>query len=206
MLPSDNTSPTREVGILPYLFPAGLNSTRRGNHRWSTRGGVEVLDGSQGLNITNWTFYTWQIGIWVSKGTDVTVGEGTFLLEIEPKEVLSLSGTFDRNMAPSLAWTTEEGAYFRWFDSAAEDYTVTFFPGVSSILLTHDDVRDSSQATSDVIVTWLEGGRIYYAIQRERYTVIKEVEVEFPGEVLRLDNFGMTRGYRLQWEYSYGTT
>ena len=204
MLPSDNTSPTRELGILPYLYPGNLNTTAN-SRQWHARGGVDIGVGAAGLNVQNWIFYLWSYGIWAAKGTQPMFNSGNFLYEIPVKGILSLSGAFDRNMNPNIAWTTEEGAYFRWYDTAQEDYTITHFPGVQSILLAHDDVRDSSQADSDVIVTWVEDGRIYYAIQRERYTITKEVEVEFPGKVIRLHNFGMTGGYRLQWEYSYGT-
>lgn len=205
MLPSDLTLSTGELGILEFLSPLGLNSDPNNLRQWRARGGVNIFDGSKGINVKDWTFYLWGPGVWAVEGTEVSLGKGWLVYELDPAKVLELSCTFDRNMDPQIAWRTAEGCFFRWYDSAAEDYVVTHFPNATRILLTHDDVRDESQAESDVICTWLEAGRIYYAIQRERYTIVNEVTTPAPGRVIELHNFGMTRGYRLQWEYTYGT-
>jgi hypothetical protein len=158
-------------------------------------GGVAISDPSQGLQVKTWTARY--------NGTSITVEAEdvppiTVITEPEIKEV-SLS--FDQNMNLAIAWTQvadgENVGRFYWFDTDANIYQITNYPGTRDLRVSMDDKRPMSVAQSDVILTYIKGNSLYFRAQRDRYMIEYLLKSRVTG---RLRRFGMNNGLRMQWE------
>lgn len=156
------------------------------------RGGVAIQDGTQGIDFQDWV-------IRISAPNTVSIeprtsGVGTTLII---PGIRYVSGGFDRGMNLALAYETADGkSYFYWFDTVPNQYVTTEYPGISNILACHDDVRDTSSDTSDMILTYEKNGAIYWREQRDRY-LIEYLATANP--VGHLTRFGMASSLRCSW-------
>lgn len=186
MMP-ENTLSLQPVNA-PYLYPDNLVT---GSLRDYEMGGVAIENPSLGLLYQAWTF--WLDGSAIKCGP-LTGGE-TVLLSVSG--ATSVSGTFDRNMRPSVAYAVGDTGYLWWFDTVTNGMVTTAFPGISEIRVAHDDKRPTADFRSDVIVAYTRAGSLFYRQQRDRYTIERLLATDLVGQ---LRNMGMTTALRLQFE------
>lgn len=187
MMP-ENTLSLQPVNA-PYLYPDNLVT---GSLRDYEMGGVAIEDTSLGLLYQAWTF-------WSDDGGPIycapLAGGGTLLLDVSG--VTAVSGTFDRNMRPAVAYVIDGVGYLWWFDAVTNAMVTTTFTGIAEIRVTHDDKRPTADFRSDVIVAYTRDGNLYYRQQRDRYTIERLLAENITGQ---LRNIGMNTGLRLQFE------
>lgn len=186
MIPGQSLSSARQGA--PFIFDNPQPSLAESRHI----GGVAIGDASQGFVANVWTLTT--------DGTSVSISAPL----IAPSLVFSgvgiseVSLAFDQSMNPVVAFVDGEGAKLRWFDSLISDYTITTLPaGTETPRVCLDDIRETQKAESDVILSYVRGGTLYFRAQRDRY------EVEYTltsGLSAKLRAVNMNRGLRLQFE------
>lgn len=153
-------------------------------------GGVALNDTSQGLLVKPWR---------------CRYIEGDFVVDaqdVEPTTIFSAEGVtefdlaFDQNMNPFLAFVQDGTAKFRWFDPLAADYVITTMASdVVTPKCSLDDKRRFNIGNSDIILSYVRSGSLYYRTQRERY----EVERLVTGGVKALRQAGMNTANQFQW-------
>ncbi len=157
------------------------------------RGGVALLDASEGL-----LGYTWRC---FTAGSDVLVqrdGQAPIVL-FQATDITELSFTFDQNMHYCIAYIQQGVMRMRWFDSAVNGFVVSDFGAAINPRLTLDDKRSEAAQTSDIILAYLKDTRLCYRQQRDRFLIEYTLRGGlFPGT--RLGNVGMTKALRLQFE------
>lgn len=156
-------------------------------------GGIALSDPSQGLRVKAWTARY--------NGNDITVEAE----DVAPVAVISPGGdvteislTFDQNMQPSIAYFQDDVAYHYWFDTLINDYRTTEYPNALYPRITLDDKRALSTGDSDIILTYVRDGALYYRQQRDRFGDERLLSESVAGVLRR---FGMNQGNRLQWEF-----
>ncbi|MFO7287705.1 MAG: hypothetical protein C0P79_012690 [Gammaproteobacteria bacterium] len=161
-------------------------------------GGLAINDASAGL----------EVQVWRGRYLD-----GAIVLDVpgvvEPVSVLEIAGvtefqfTFDQNMQPAIAYVVnDQTAHWYWFDATVPGFETLDLPeGSITPRCTLDDKRDAAgtrAAVSDIILTYLRDGVLYFRAQRERYEDEHELETDLEG--YELGQFGMNRRLRLQWQ------
>lgn len=111
--------------------------------------------------------------------------------------VTSISLAFDANMFPVLAYCENGTFKLRWYNAAASDISITELVGVTAAQIAVDDLRPELIGRDDIILAYTKGGNLYWAMQRDRYTV-EHLIGPVSGRVLQ--RVGMTAGMRLQFE------
>ena len=160
-------------------------------------GGVAVSDPSQGLQVKVWTARY--------NGTAITVEaeDVSPVAVITEPDVQEIGLAFDQNMNYAIAWTQiindELVGRLYWFDTTINAYRITDYPGTRDLRIGLDDKRPLSVAQSDVILTYIRAGNLYFRAQRDRYTIEYLLREGVTG---RLKRFGMSTGLRLQWEFT----
>lgn len=169
--------------LLPiHRFDLGLTS--------KARGGVAINDGSAGINVKDWAGRS-AGGLLYLSAPDVP----EFVYASTPSAT-SVTFAFDRNMAPSVAWNTPDGLFFRWFDASLASFTTSEFPDARNAMVIHDDVRDLAEARSDVLLVYQRGAGLYYRQQRDRYLTEYLLQTPVFGALKRC---GMGSGLRILW-------
>lgn len=127
-------------------------------------GGTALNDPSAGRLVKVWTFY-WN-------GTSVYVTNEDLMsptLLFNRAGVLSISGAFDSNMQPVVAYRDATGCFVWYFDALASAFIHKQITGANSIQCSVDDLRPFFAARSDVIVGYTKSGVLYWRQQRDRY-------------------------------------
>lgn len=158
-------------------------------------GGVALNDSSQGLRV-----YTWR-GRYI---------DGEIVLDVPgivaPVSVLAVADvtefqfTFDQNMQPFIAFVVgDTDAKYRWFDGTLPGFVTDDLPaGTITPRCSLDDKRDSQGAASDIILTYMRDGSLYFRAQRDRYANEYLLEENLDG--YELGQVGMSRALRFQWQ------
>lgn len=192
-----------EIVRRPWVYPYGMSS--KDFERFEL-GGITLQDPSQGLRYQTW-FGQWnpETGIASLKAL-TTEQEFPLYTQVGVKEFLF---TFDQNMRYVTA-TLHDGyvCKLRWYDPLVENYVITDFAGIYSGFVRLDDNRDLEVflGKSDVIFTYIStAGRLCFRTQRERYLIEHILTSDLPPDPkrLRISNFGMNKGLRLQWRLDY---
>lgn len=129
-------------------------------------GGVGLSDPSQGLDVKVWTCEV--------QGTAIIVYAHDVLpvTLFNRADVTEVSLAFDQNMRPFVAFVQAGVAKFYWYDSLIENYAFTDLPaGSTTPRATLDDHRSSQLNTSDIILTYIHDGNLYFRAQRDRYLI-----------------------------------
>lgn len=190
MLP-DNTASSIAIGGL-YHEPDNFITTPLVD--WE-RGGVALLDMSQGMLYQNWR-------CWLRNGIEVALQadnmEEPIVLFSQPG-ITALAFCFDQNMHWAVAYVQDELMRLRWFDSAIQAYTTSVFPDALYPKMTLDDKRPTQLAGSDMILAYIRNGKLCYRQQRDRFGVeIVMRDVLYQGA--RIKSIGKNKGMRLQFE------
>lgn len=160
-------------------------------------GGIDLNDPSQGLQVQVWkarlnyspTSYIG--GVYLSAPT---VEEFLFFNQ---RGLTEVSLAFDQNMQPFISFMQNGQAKYYWWDPTIPGYTVASLPvGAISPKCCLDDKRKIETGTSDIILTYVNAGNLYYREQRDRFTVEYLLKSGVVGEVLKV---GMTKINRLMF-------
>ena len=171
----------------PLVLASPQPSARVSRHR----GGINLQDSSQGLNVQTWVCET--------NGTNVTLrGEtvpqttlftGTGITEV--------SLAFDQNMNPFVAFVDAGGPKFRWFDPQIPGIVITSLPaGSQTPRCCLDDGRVSQLPNGDIILAYVRAGILYYRQQRDRFLIEYQLA---SGLFAPLRSVAMNRALRLQF-------
>jgi len=166
------------------------------------QGGIAISDPTQGLQVQNWVF-------WITNYIPLVGGDG---IAVRPEtggaeeliysgvKITEVSGSFDANMKPVIAFVENNVAKLRWYDATVPGYTLTELPNCYSPRLTLDDKRDSANNSRDILLFYLDNvGALKERIQRERYGV--EYEIMSPDlRRVAVGRVGMADNFRLQIE------
>lgn len=188
MIPQNTMSSIAING--PWLAPDDRGTSLLVDYE---RGGVALLDSSQGLMGYNWTCFV--------EGSDVSVqrdGQPPILL-FSAVGITELVFTFDQNMRYCVAYMQDDVLKMRWFDSYAGGFVVTSFPGAFNPKLALDDKRSESLNTSDMILAYIRGSTIYWRQQRDRFTIEYVAREDLPSG-MRMRTIGMSKNLRFQIE------
>jgi hypothetical protein len=207
MIPGESLSALPRVGSFLYPDSRMLQMTRA---PWDTStrgrclaadpkdwelGGIALNDPSQGLDYQTWQFFFDTDAIYTGPDPD---GPWEFLLNTGP--VTELSGAFDTDMLPAVAFVDTGDTKLWWFDPLADDYVITDFSAFTSPRLTLDTKLASQVDYADILFVYLDKGSCYYRQQRDRFA-IEYLLCEAPIGTTRLGRVGMGTTNRLQIEF-----
>ena len=137
-------------------------------------------------------------------GNDIVLepeNAGPQVLLTIPAGVKAVSLAFDRNMRPAVAYVDgADVAHLYWYDGQAAAQVDTVFPGIENPRVCHDDKRELSDNSADVILAYTRDGDLYYREQRDRYG--EEYLLQADIGSLRLRNVGMADNLRLHFVLS----
>lgn len=189
-LPQNVLSTPRAVGAA-FLPPRNIRKLPTVDYEL---GGVAIQDPSLGLR-----YQVWKGEI---VGSDIVLSAPTVapFVAFTAAGITEFQFTFDQNMQPFIAFMVDgEIAKYRWFDTTVASFVVTTLPADSySVRCALDDKRAMQTPNSDVILTYLRGGSVYYRQQRDRYLTERSLKSGYGNHVIGA--FGMNRVFRLQWQ------
>lgn len=188
MIPENRLSTTNLTA--PFLVPI----TRDDPLTDYEKAGVGLNDPTQGMDVQLWTL-KW----------DEPTGEFRLSAPNYPEtsqfvrsNVSYVSLSFDSNMNPFISFTENGVSKFWWYDTAlgAQVFEDVLIAGDTSPYATLDDRRPDTQATRDIILSYVRGGNLYFRMQRDRYLVEYLLATGVVGDVLAV---GMGTNLRLQF-------
>lgn len=191
MLPNQRLSASPIAA--PYLVPDDTDPAELIDYEY---GGIAIRDPSQGLRVQVWTFGY--------DGANVTAhSAATGTITLFPKaSVTHLSGAFDQNMNPVVAFVAGGTPSLWWFDTLSLSQVFTDFPGISTPRVTMDDKRSNQTrlGTNDVIFAYLKGEGLYFRAQRDRYGIEYHLSDGINSNY-RFAQMGMNSVNRLQFKF-----
>ncbi len=196
MIP-DNRLSTQYIPAL-IMGGRGLASGPRIDHE---DGGKDLSDPSEGLMSKVWTFEIVNDKQIQASAEDIA----PTIIYNATYTVTSISGTFDQNMHPCVAFTEANIAKLYWYDSSIPGMTVTNF-GVRHISpkVFLDDKRQMESSNSDILYMYVnprisiaDTDKLCMRMQRDRFTIEYILNGDVNGEITK---FGMGRNNRLQIE------
>jgi hypothetical protein len=153
-------------------------------------GGTAIGNASRGRLVKYWVV-NYEAGI-----ISVRPIDGPVVFTLPQSGVTSVSLAFDNNMGLVITYTKSDGAYLYYFNSQTTEYTIRFFPGVTSSRVCVDDARDFYLSSSDVLFVYTLNNRLCYRKQRDRY----DVEFFVDNVTKNLIRVGQNVVNRLQFE------
>lgn len=164
------------------------------------QGGIALNDPSLGTNVQPWTLRYFPASdefVVEAANTPQTV------VHTAP-DVTEISLAFDQNMNPFITYVQAGVAKYWWYDTSINDTVITDLPANSlTPRCCIDDKRDNRDATSDIILCYVNGGALKKRIERERYTIEYIIQNPFLHPVFEtpavLKRVGMNKSMRLQW-------
>lgn len=188
MLP-DNKLSTFPVAA-SFLVP-----TRRDANVDYEYGGIRLRDTTQGL----------QYQLWRSEYVDGSIllvpeRTGSRVSVVNRTGVIHHSFAFDQNMNPCVVYKVGLGSTFMyWYDPVAGSQQTLELDGtIEYPQVTLDDNRQFNLGSSDIILSYIRDGKLYYRLQRERYLQEHFLE-DTPDR--KLTQTGMTRNLRFRWRH-----
>ena len=111
--------------------------------------------------------------------------------------ITDISIAFDQNANLYYVYNQQGNTYFNWYDTLIGTNVVRDFGGLLiTPKVTLDDKRVTQNARSDVILTYVRDGKLYYLQQRDRFYVERLLD---EGPIVGIEKFGKNDGFRLQW-------
>ena len=193
MFPLNELSET--AFISGFDFPVKTLSPEDKLQDWE-KGGIALNDPSQGLLVQLWHF-TLEIDIETGNGTVYVKAPSTSKLFLfDGLGITEVSGAFDQNMNPFVAYIQAGDPKIWWYDGTVTSQIHSDLPvGAMDLRCTLDDKRDFNTSDSDIVLSYVRGGSLYYMYQRESYSI----EHLLAPDVYRLVSLAMNTGSRLQW-------
>ena len=163
-------------------------------------GGVALNDPSEGLFYQSWTLRyfpaTGNMQIEDEAGGKTSLFVRSGITEIDL--------AFDGNMNPFVAFVENGDAKFWWYDTSLPGTTFTTLPaGSLTPRCCMDDKRLFQDASRDIILCYVNAGKLVYRESSDRYTVEYTLQDPFLHPTLELPavikKVGMNEKFRLQW-------
>lgn len=161
------------------------------------RGGADINDPTQGLQVKTWRFY--------KVGDEVRVAPvdgGAYTAVFSEAGITDLVGTFDQNMRPVVCYKVAGVTKLYWYDPEIPGPRKTAYPGVRDALVMLDDKREGQRDFSDVLLFYLKSEVppvLYMRAQRDRYGVEYEID-PLPVGTTNLVGGGMSKNLRLRFK------
>lgn len=160
-------------------------------------GGISLNNPSNGMLVQVWR-------AWFDRenGSVMVESPNTPATKIFDQDgIVWLTFCFDQTMRWSAAYTLNDGgSYLRWYNSLSQDYETTLLgDGVVSPFLILDDKRPTQNATSDMVLAYIQGQKVVIRVQRERFQALHIWAKDIPKDWI-IRNFGMSNKLRLQME------
>lgn len=134
------------------------------------RAGIALNDGSQGLDVQLWLARLYPTGLVTVASEGAGYSDETDIVTRPGTTRISLA--FDNNMQVILAGQDKEGGWLYWYDPVVAGYTLLQYPGARTPFVRIDDIRDSSNATRDVILSYISSSEnLCVRNIRDRFTV-----------------------------------
>lgn len=197
MIPENRLSTTTIYNTLmmPDPQPSDLVSRQMG--------GVALNDPTQGLWVKPWTCDT-------VPSEDPMVPDliRIFADDVSPTTVLTdftvtqVSLAFDQNMRPTIAFVASGIPKLYWYDSLIEQPVITELDvTITTPRVTLDDHRELQVNTSDIILTYIRDGNLYFRMQRDRFLIERLLKADLNLEIANpsIVYVAMNNAYRLQW-------
>lgn len=119
--------------------------------------------------------------------------------------IVDISLSFDSIGRPVIFYQTGTTLKLWYLNSVTSQREImTVSTNGSSPTAEFDRRDDTDDATSDVLLFYVENDKIWMRIQRERYEIAYDQGIQQEGLVIK--SVGMTAGHRLQVEYIYRET
>jgi hypothetical protein len=187
----------KDVGPIPFQRPKDVQ--QNSDLIYNDLGGVDISDGSQGLNVADWTvFYTNNI---VRLRKQPAGPEYDLFTRANLRQ---LSLCFDNNNRPVIGFSTRQGSseiYF--YDAQAQDYNTLVLPVASKRpIVNNDDKRKDflEGGDTDVWCYYIRGNTLHYRLLRDRFTIEYTLGT-FNQADLEITRVGETIQSRIQLEF-----
>lgn len=156
-------------------------------------GGIDFKDTTQGLECCLWTSEY--------DGSTLTISTpDVSYVVITDTGIDHHSFTFDQNMNPCVIFTKGISTYMYWYDPVIGKQTTTLMPVVmEDAQISLDDHRPYFSSNSDIILSYVRDGKLYYRVQRERY-LQEHLLHEVTGN--KLTQIGMSTNLRFRWRFT----
>jgi hypothetical protein len=145
-------------------------------------GGIGINDASQGRAVQLWRL------VYDIDSGDFILSSATYppTTQFNRPDVSYVSLSFDNNMNPFIAFTENGVSKFWWFDTVLgiQTFDETTIATAITPYATVDDVRALENAQSDIILTYIRSGNLYFRAQRGRYQVEYLLKSNVIGDVL----------------------
>jgi hypothetical protein len=153
-------------------------------------GGTAVGDAGAGSTVQIWE------GSYSDPSIRIRVeGTSTWQTILSVAGVTEFSFAFNQAMWPVVVYKTSAGVYLWWRDATTQQ-TLALGATVSGPMVTLDDKRAGSVATSDVLVAYILGGNLCYRQSRDAYA-IEYTLLSAPPGASRVVRLGMSTDLRL---------
>jgi hypothetical protein len=162
-------------------------------------GGLNISDGSQGLNVASWQLY-YEGGI--VKLKKLPDGAPTELFT--RANIRQLSLCFDNNSRPVVGFfTRENSAEIYFYDAEVANYNTLVLPvGSTRPVVNNDDKRKDflEGGLTDVWAYYIRGTTLHYRLLRDRFTIEYTLGT-FDTEDVDITRVGETVQQRIQLEF-----
>lgn len=186
--------------LTPYIPPDDQDFTDL--ECWQ-RGGIALSDGNSGLE-----YQVWHLSVLGSGPTTAIYLDAP---NTPPTLMFALPGitwarfSFDQNMHPVIAFMSDNGPGFWWWDPTIPGVTINYLAStVIKPCVTMDDKRhmQTVNGQNDVVICYVDLGNVNFRLERDRYNV-EYRWLTAPYWYLRnwyINKIGMTLGLRLRLE------
>lgn len=159
-------------------------------------GPIAIADTSAGLFARQWR------GRYVNNAVIVYDAPGVAPVTVySTPGVTDLSITFDQNGRPCFAFVDDDGAKMYWYDTTISDFTIYDLPeGSLTPRVALDDKREFNLNNSDIILSYINSGKLCIREQRDRFGVEYVLDDDIGGTLRRV---GMGLNFRFQWEIQH---
>lgn len=163
-------------------------------------GGIGLNNPNDGLRVQVWRAFL-SGGINFIQSVMVESATQPPFLLFTGQGITQISLAFDQNMHPFIAYVQNGVAKLWWFDPTIPGPThLTLAGGAITPALSLDDKRPENVSGSDVILSYIRAGTLYWLEQRDRYLIEYPVGPAPVGEVIRT---GMNGINRFQWAVGF---
>ena len=144
--------------------------------------GVGINDPSQGLQVQIWTLeYFRNTGEFV-----LSAPNSPPTVQFTRANVSYVSLSFDTNMNPFISFTENGVSKFWWFNTLTglQEFAETLIATAQSPYASLDDTRPLQNQNTDIILSYIRAGNLYFRAQRDRYLVEYLLASGVTGQVL----------------------
>lgn len=193
MIPENE--PSSSAVVTGFSFPVKSTAPEDKLQDWEMAG-LALNDPSAGL-----LYQLWHFTLEVDQDTleSKVFAEAPSVpktLLFEGLDITEIAGCFDQNMNPFVAYMEGNIPRIYWYDSiAAAQVHTDLDPGAIDLRCSLDEKRPFGIGDSDIILSYVRDGALYYLYQRDRYTI----EYMLSDNVTHLISMAVNVGFRMQW-------